>query len=227
MRYAVWTLGADECRPPLSRGMVVAARFDWHDRAIDDIRVVAAKGRAVACSLVQFGRSALALYMLPLPDATRGQDMAKARSRFALRRPDEQPFGNTVHGPILNEIEKAGSAVAVGRSLPFRPLEIGLIVFLGGSQTEPLAACAPRREEQHLIMTDRFRTIHSMKAGLVALSPVVSAEAGVTRRTSASTQESYCGSQYDNALRPMSMAIHRYRQQPSRVHSVAALVRLG
>lgn len=156
MRYAVWTLGADECRPPLGRGMVVAARFDWHDRAIDDTRVVAAKGRAVACSLVQFGRSALALYMPPLPDATHGQDMAKARSRFALRRPDEQPFGNTVHGAILNEIEKAGSAVAVGSSLPFRPLEIGLIVFLGrGSQTEPLGACAPRREEQHLIMTDR------------------------------------------------------------------------
>jgi len=46
--------------------------------------VIAAKESAAAYSGVQFGRSAVAQYMPPLPDCARGQDPRKARLRFRV-----------------------------------------------------------------------------------------------------------------------------------------------
>jgi hypothetical protein len=49
--------------------------------------VIAAKARAAAYSGVQFGRSAVAQYMPPLPDCVRGQDARRPDSGFAQKRP--------------------------------------------------------------------------------------------------------------------------------------------
>jgi hypothetical protein len=73
------------CRLVLMRlgcGMAVASRLLAVIEPTDDT-VIAVKERAAAYSGVQFGRSAVAHYLPPLPDAARGQD-AKARLWFSV-----------------------------------------------------------------------------------------------------------------------------------------------
>jgi hypothetical protein len=63
-------------------------------------RVVAVKGRVVACDVAQFGRSALASDMPPLRDTARRPGFAKAGSAFARRRPERPPLAPLRSSPF-------------------------------------------------------------------------------------------------------------------------------